>query len=73
MKDVVILSAVALIAFGVIQVSSHFIAVEAKDRNPTLRPPENIEHFTFGYRDSIADGLWIRTIQDFEFCGSQPQ
>ncbi len=46
------------------------VASQSEDRHPTLLPPENIEHFTFGYGDSIADSLWIRSIQDMEFCGS---
>lgn len=62
---------IALLAFGWIQVFGHLNLVESKDRAPTMVPPENIERFTFGYRDSIADSLWIRTIQDFEYCGSQ--
>ena len=32
-------------------------------------PPKNLEYFSFGYRDSIADSLWIRWIQDMEVCG----
>ncbi|MCB0365801.1 MAG: hypothetical protein KDD68_10445 [Bdellovibrionales bacterium] len=71
MKEIIVLPLVGVAAFVLIQVSSHYIAVESKDRNPTMKPPESIEHFTFGYRDSIADSLWIRTIQDFEYCGAQ--
>ncbi|MBK9039695.1 MAG: hypothetical protein IPL83_11120 [Bdellovibrionales bacterium] len=46
------------------------VANQSEDRHPMLLPPENIEHFTFGYGDSIADSLWIRSIQDMEFCGA---
>jgi hypothetical protein len=31
-------------------------------------PPENLEHFAFGFRDSIADSLWLRWIQDNDTC-----
>lgn len=33
-----------------------------------LAPPVGIEHFTFGHRDVIADVLWVRAIQDFDYC-----
>jgi hypothetical protein len=33
-----------------------------------LAPPENIEHLTFGYADPFADLLWLRTIQDLDYC-----
>lgn len=36
-----------------------------------VAPPKEILHFTFGYRESIADGLWLRVIQDFDFCGQE--
>ncbi len=31
-------------------------------------PPPHLEYFSFGFQMSIADGLWIRAIQDFDFC-----
>jgi len=34
------------------------------------KPPPNIEHFSFGFREPIADSLWVRVIQDFTFCES---
>lgn len=60
-------------AFGSFYGTYYFglqVANQSVDRHPTLLPPENIEHFTFGYGDSIADSLWIRSIQDMEFCGA---
>lgn len=33
-------------------------------------PPE-IKHFTFGYNEQIADILWVRAIQDFDFCSEK--
>lgn len=33
-----------------------------------MSPPPGIEHFTFGHRDITADFLWIRAIQDFDYC-----
>lgn len=36
-----------------------------------LAPPPGIEHFTFGHKDVSADFLWIRAIQDFDYCDQQ--
>lgn len=36
-----------------------------------LSPPPGIEHFAFGYKDVTADFLWIRAIQDFDYCDHQ--
>jgi len=33
-----------------------------------LSPPLGMEHFTFGHNDVTADTLWIRAIQDFDYC-----
>ena len=34
----------------------------------TLAPPEQLKHFTFGYNENAADGLWLRVIQDIDVC-----
>ncbi|MGE3681870.1 MAG: tetratricopeptide repeat protein [Bdellovibrionales bacterium] len=31
-------------------------------------PPEMIEHFTFGFDESVADSFWLRWIQDSDTC-----
>lgn len=31
-------------------------------------PPAELVHFSFGFRHAMADGLWIRSLQDFDFC-----
>ena len=33
-------------------------------------PPEVIKHFAFGYNDIYADLLWVRYIQNADFCNS---
>jgi hypothetical protein len=35
---------------------------------PLLLPPENLKFFALGYDELLADTLWLRTIQDFDFC-----
>lgn len=31
-------------------------------------PPEHIEHFHFGFRESMADSFWLRWVQDVDHC-----
>jgi hypothetical protein len=33
-----------------------------------LAPPKYIEQLSFGFKESIADSLWIRSIQGFDYC-----
>jgi len=33
-----------------------------------LKPPENIKYFTFGYNDMMASVLWLRLVQNFDYC-----
>lgn len=33
-----------------------------------LRPPDSIKYFTFGYADMMASVLWIRVLQNFDYC-----
>lgn len=33
-----------------------------------LRPPDSIKYFTFGYADMFASVLWIRVLQNFDYC-----
>lgn len=33
-----------------------------------IAPPPQLERFSFGYQESIADVLWIRALQDFDYC-----
>lgn len=36
-----------------------------------IPPPPRIEHFTFGYQEVTANMLWIRALQDFDYCDSE--
>lgn len=33
-----------------------------------LKPPVALKHFTFGYNDFTASLLWIRLLQNFDYC-----
>ncbi|MCB9072716.1 MAG: hypothetical protein H6623_03775 [Bdellovibrionaceae bacterium] len=50
-------------------------AVELQKHKPVikvdkkfLRPPAAIKYFTFGYNDFLASVLWIRLVQNLEYC-----
>ena len=34
-------------------------------------PPETIKHFSFGFPELYADILWMRLLQNIDFCSSQ--
>lgn len=34
----------------------------------SVAPPKNIQYYTFGYSEVMADLFWLRAIQDFDFC-----
>lgn len=36
-----------------------------------IPPPPQLERFAFGYQEVIADTLWIRALQDFDYCDSK--
>jgi len=70
-KELVKIWLALVLSFVVIQVTGQQIKMAAKGRHPIMIPPKNIEHFSFGYSDSLADSFWIRTIQSFEYCGAE--
>lgn len=38
-----------------------------RPRIPFLAPPQ-VQHLTFGHREQVADSLWLRAVQDFDYC-----
>lgn len=36
-----------------------------------IPPPPHLERFAFGYQEVIADTLWIRALQDFDYCDTK--
>ena len=55
--------AFCLVAVSQLKAPSPFV----KNRQ-LLSPPAMVEHISFGFNESIADLLWIRSIQDFDYC-----
>lgn len=41
-----------------------------RPREPYLTPPE-IRHLTFGTQEQTADLLWLRAVQDFDYCENE--
>lgn len=50
-------------------VCSKNIKTSAPPKN-YIAPPE-LKHFTFGYNEAISDFMWIRAIQDLDFCSQK--
>lgn len=42
--------------------------IEVSKQRELLSPPKDLQYFTFGYRHLFADLLWIRSLQDFNYC-----
>jgi len=36
-----------------------------------VAPPAMIHHMAFGFNEVMADSLWIRSLQDFDYCENQ--
>ena len=49
-------------------ISNMLRPAEFKRENHFIAPPKQIQHFAFGYNEPMADILWIRAIQDFDYC-----
>lgn len=61
---VVLLGLAALICF-----TREPLATASADRpRELLAPPVDIQYFTFGHKEILADLFWIRSIQDFNYC-----
>ncbi len=48
--------------------SSHKVGNFRESKFALVAPPQGVEHFTFGYGEVFSDLLWIRALQDFDFC-----
>ena len=46
--------------------------IKKQNKNPFyFAPPQSIKYFSFGFSDLYADILWMRLIQNIDFCSSQ--
>jgi len=39
-----------------------------EEKRYLMSPPPHLEYFSFGYQASLSVGLWVRAIQDFDYC-----
>lgn len=60
-----------LIGAVVITASLLFYPKEIAEKRVLIAPPPHLEYFSFGFQPVIADNLWVRAIQDFDYCGNQ--
>jgi len=56
-----------MVTFGIAEVTGHYAKI-MKTEVYLYPPPEYIEHFTFGFRESMSDSFWLRWIQDSDSC-----
>ncbi|WP_373999260.1 hypothetical protein [Bdellovibrio bacteriovorus] len=60
-----------IFALAVIVFSQFFAASSLKKERALIAPPPNLQHFSFGYSEAMADLFWIRAVQDFDYCDQQ--
>jgi hypothetical protein len=60
-------------AVGVLQLAgpSRFLTLSEK-KSDMLVPPRFVSQLTFGHDDAVADGFWLRLLQDVDVCGVAP-
>lgn len=53
--------------------SSHVFFSKSYDRfdEPYIAPPKAIQHLTAGFKVQVADSLWMRAVQDFDYCSKR--
>lgn len=60
-----------LVFAGFIAVSQLKYGPLSQGRRDLIAPPRGIEHFAFGFNEVISDLMWIRAIQDFDYCSEK--
>ena len=60
--------AVLLMAILVLAVAAQDLLPPFSQRKSFIAPPLQIKYFTLGYNDLIGSMLWIRVLQDMDFC-----
>lgn len=58
-------------AFFMLLWSQHISTVSMKAAPTPIAPPLQIEKFSFGFQESMADLFWIRALQDFDYCDQE--
>lgn len=55
-------------AFFVVVLSERYSQSLVVQTRELISPPPMLERFSFGYSEVLADSLWIRALQDFDYC-----
>jgi len=61
---------IALVLWSVVN-SSLLNFNDQEEKKDLIPPPPNIENFTAGFSHQMADVMWIRSIQDFDYCENE--
>ncbi len=56
-----------IVSFGAAEITRHN-SKRFESEKFLYPPPEHLEQFTFGFRESMADSFWLRWIQDSDNC-----
>lgn len=56
-----------VLLISIIYINKNY-TIPKKVQNTILYPPKYMSLFSFGYADYYADVLWLRLIQDIDFC-----
>lgn len=60
-----------LFAVLTIVLSGNRLRTSTEAQRQLVAPPPGIEHMSFGYKEVMADLLWIRAVQDFDYCDQE--
>ena len=61
----------ALLFYVALTLVNGFVKIHFKDRPLYFAPPQAIKYFSFGFSEVYGDLLWLRLIQDMDFCSSE--
>lgn len=59
---------VLILILSVFLIISPFFGADSFSASQEYTPVPQIEHVAFGFRMPLADLLWLRAIQDFDYC-----
>ncbi|MFV8259608.1 hypothetical protein ACNQKP_17505 [Bdellovibrio bacteriovorus] len=57
-----------IFSFSLLVISLRNFPPQSLNQGAYIAPPPMLERMSFGYSEVIADVLWIRTIQDLDYC-----
>lgn len=63
------LSEISILIFCLIVLALYECKPKSQNHTAFLIPPSDLKYFSLGYKEILADILWIRTLQDIDVCG----